>query len=209
MHMYVWYKRVGSKSQPQPSENISSQSLISQYPYLQSHGDQLSRRISVSLNFSINIHSHHHNITSLPYLLISHYQPYLSNYLFLPLAFKEMASPQRFILPLCFIISLSTFSCYHSLHEDPPYHNLGMASGYDSRAYPFNYLSTIEDDEFVEDLIKLENEFSNLKRLSSSVQTISVDDYGAKGDGTDATEVYNTTFFLFICAIFTSIKVCR
>ncbi|KAK4836986.1 hypothetical protein QYF36_001901 [Acer negundo] len=74
----------------------------------------------------------------------------------------------------------------------PPYNNSyldqeGAAYGFDSPAYP-SYLSTIGDHD------KFKLSFEKLGRTSSSsatVTTVSVDDFGAKGDGTsDDTQAF-------------------
>ncbi|XP_059669556.1 polygalacturonase-like [Cornus florida] len=85
------------------------------------------------------------------------------------------------------VILLSSLSCYTTVHGDPP-HN------YD-RAYPL-FFGPIDDGTF-ENSINLEHTNFRLKKvdevrsLRASVKTVSVDDFGAKGDGkTDDTEAF-------------------
>ncbi|KAK9290658.1 hypothetical protein L1049_008831 [Liquidambar formosana] len=99
------------------------------------------------------------------------------------------------LLLLVFILFVSSFSCYSTLQEDPPYRYIHEASGYDSQAYPSYFSMAIEDGEYFENLIKRRTELKMLNKvgsLSTSVNTVNVDDFGAKGDGTDDTEIYGT-----------------
>lgn len=99
---------------------------------------------------------------------------------------------QRLLYPL-FIIIFSIIQCYNCLQEDPLNNYLEESSGYDYQAYP-SYFSAMEDGKF-KDLIKPRSDVLSLKSsekvgsTSTSVKTISVDDYGAKADGTDDTQV--------------------
>ncbi|KAK0595365.1 hypothetical protein LWI29_005938 [Acer saccharum] len=97
---------------------------------------------------------------------------------------------QRHIFPIISVIFISLVSCYICLPDHgPPYNNNyldqeGAAYGFDSPAYP-SYLSTI-DDKF-----KLSFEKLGLTSPDDTVTTVSVDDFGAKGDGTsDDTQAF-------------------
>ncbi|KAK4839940.1 hypothetical protein QYF36_026117 [Acer negundo] len=99
---------------------------------------------------------------------------------------------QRLIFPIISVIFISLVSCYICLpdHGPPNDNNYldqeGAAYGFDSPAYP-SYLSTIEDH----DKFKLSFEKLGLTSFDDTVTTVSVDDFGAKGDGTsDDTQAF-------------------
>ncbi|GLT96043.1 hypothetical protein SLE2022_136920 [Rubroshorea leprosula] len=79
------------------------------------------------------------------------------------------------------------FSCSNTLEEDP-LHNIFIpeVGGYDPSTYP-SYFTSIDNGRF-QDLIKLQLDLQ--AALSSSVITVSVDDFGAKADGTDDTQAF-------------------
>ncbi|XP_052171798.1 polygalacturonase-like [Diospyros lotus] len=75
--------------------------------------------------------------------------------------------PQRYIFACLLVIFLSFLSCYSTCPEDPPQNHHLQASA-SSEAY-----------------------FQNkIRRLLASVKTVSVDDFGAKGDGSDDTQAF-------------------
>ena len=79
------------------------------------------------------------------------------------------------------IVFLLSFPRYYSLP------GISEASGYDTsagRVYPW-YPSTIQGRNFGSKIIS-----SKMGRSLAAVKTFNVNDYGAKGDGSDATEVY-------------------
>ncbi|KAJ4969962.1 hypothetical protein NE237_003061 [Protea cynaroides] len=95
-------------------------------------------------------------------------------------------------------VCYEAFGTQHGiLQEDPLSNYLDEASVYNTRAYP-TYFSTINrEDEFepiLRNLINYQTEISALQQLdqvgspATSVTVVNVDDYGAKGDGTDDTE---------------------
>ncbi|KAH7557278.1 hypothetical protein JRO89_XS11G0100700 [Xanthoceras sorbifolium] len=93
---------------------------------------------------------------------------------------------QRHFVPIISIIFLSLVSCCFCLpDQNPPYNYLDEAYGYDSRAYP-SYFTTINVDGKFKDLIKPRTQFITLKKVSA----VSVDDFGAKGDGTDDSQAF-------------------
>lgn len=110
------------------------------------------------------------------------------------------------------IIMLSFISCYSTLQEDPLRHyNSDQESGYDSQAYP-SYLSTIDDGAF-KNLIQQRSDVLSLRKfdrvgsISSSGKTVNVNDYGAKGDGSDDdTEVLFASLTYSINGRFYSLK---
>ncbi|KAL5744006.1 hypothetical protein ACOSP7_026869 [Xanthoceras sorbifolium] len=93
---------------------------------------------------------------------------------------------QRHFVPIISIIFLSLVSCCFCLpDQNPPYNYLDEAYGHDSRAYP-SYFTTINVDGKFKDLIKPRTQFITLKKVSA----VSVDDFGAKGDGTDDSQAF-------------------
>ena len=98
----------------------------------------------------------------------------------------------------CLIAFLLSFPCYFCSHASPHYNDhLGKASSHSS---PLTFINAIKTRE-------LENwpwrKFGSKVggRSLASLKTINVNDYGAKGDGSDATEVYIihiAVIFLFV-----------
>ena len=95
-------------------------------------------------------------------------------------------SLQRRFVP-CLIVFLLCFPCYFSLQASPPYDYLGEASGYDSQANHLHF-STIQTREI--ENWPWRNFGSKTGKSLASVKMVNVNYYGAKGDGSDATEVY-------------------
>ena len=93
-------------------------------------------------------------------------------------------SLQRRFIPFLIVFLLS-FPCYYGLQGNPPYDYLDDAYGYDSsRAYeswPWRKFGS---------KIMGSKRICKVGRSLASVKTVSVNDYGAKGDGSDATEVW-------------------
>ncbi|KAJ4822872.1 hypothetical protein Tsubulata_046049 [Turnera subulata] len=111
-----------------------------------------------------------------------------------------MAS-QRCLYPYLLIIFLSIIApCYNCLQEDPLNNYIEeISSAYDSQAYPSmsSHLSSSIADGGFQDLIRLKGDVLSLERSShkvggssTSVKTVSVDDFGAKADGTDDTQAF-------------------
>ncbi|KAJ9695794.1 hypothetical protein PVL29_010992 [Vitis rotundifolia] len=95
-------------------------------------------------------------------------------------------SLQRRFVP-CLVVFLLSFPCYFSLQASPPYDYLSEASGYDSQTNHLHF-STIQTRE-------IENwpwrKFgSKTGKSLASVKMVNVKYYGAKGDGSDATEAF-------------------
>jgi hypothetical protein len=86
------------------------------------------------------------------------------------------------------------------LKDDRLRHYYEDQSGYGSQAYP-SYFSTIEDGAF-KHLIKQRTDALSLKKfykvgtISTSGKTVDVNDFGAKGDGTDDGQRYYDTEFV-------------
>lgn len=112
---------------------------------------------------------------------------------------------QRYVFPFFLIIMSFFVSCYsNSIHEEVSVvldHNHLVdeeeAFGYDSQAYP-SYVSILEDNKFG-DLINQTTDdnlppslksFSKLLENKAAATWLNVNDFGAKGDGTDDTEVH-------------------
>ncbi|XP_068323778.1 polygalacturonase [Pyrus communis] len=103
-----------------------------------------------------------------------------------------------------FVVSFSTTSCSgSSFQEVNALHSYvdhvdDRVSGYNSRAYP-SYMDTIEGLKFME-LIRPRTQLSSSRKLntitggiatsSAPAKTISVDDFGAKGNGADDTQAF-------------------
>ncbi|XP_050116524.1 polygalacturonase-like isoform X4 [Malus sylvestris] len=107
---------------------------------------------------------------------------------------------QKNELILFFIITLPSFVlCYSSLHENQLIDKyVDEASEFDSKAYP-SYFNTIDDgSNLFKGLIKESADVLCLKSFdkvdsstSSSAETVSVNDFGAEGDGeTDDTKAF-------------------
>ncbi|XP_052171795.1 polygalacturonase-like isoform X2 [Diospyros lotus] len=80
-------------------------------------------------------------------------------------------APQRYIFACLLVIFLSFLSCYSTSPEDPAQNHHLQASA-SSEAY-----------------------FQNkIRRLLASVKTVSVDDFGAKGDGSDDTQAFKNAW---------------
>ncbi|KAL6337367.1 hypothetical protein AAG906_036681 [Vitis piasezkii] len=93
-------------------------------------------------------------------------------------------SLQRRFIPFLIVFLLS-FPCYYGLQGKPPYDYLDDAYAYDSsRAYeswPWRKFGS---------KIMGSKRIGKVGRSLASVKTVSVNDYGAKGDGSDATEAF-------------------
>ena len=83
-----------------------------------------------------------------------------------------------------------------AVHEDPPHDYHLEEYGYDFKAYP-SYITSIGDNDFGI-FMSHENGIFGLRkvdygvgRVLASSQTINVDGFGAKGDGSDDTKVLN------------------
>ncbi|XAR69456.1 Polygalacturonase [Bertholletia excelsa] len=92
-------------------------------------------------------------------------------------------------------ISLPFISVHTFFHEDPLANYNLEASGYDSDAEPASYFSSSEEGEFEipighETGVSKLKGFNEVRRLLAAVQTVSVDKYGAKGDGNDDTQAF-------------------
>ncbi|KAI7998719.1 hypothetical protein LOK49_LG10G02927 [Camellia lanceoleosa] len=85
---------------------------------------------------------------------------------------------------------------FTSLHVDPHHNNHVQAYGYGFQADPSHISTTIEDKNEFENSINHENgifvvrKFGKEGRVLASAKTVSVDAFGAKGDGSDATEAF-------------------
>ncbi|KAI7998573.1 hypothetical protein LOK49_LG10G02924 [Camellia lanceoleosa] len=85
---------------------------------------------------------------------------------------------------------------FTSLHADPNHNNHVQAYGYGFQADPSHISTTIEDKNEFENSINHENgifvvrKFGKEGRVLASAKTISVEAFGAKGDGSDATEAF-------------------
>ncbi|GMP86888.1 hypothetical protein CsSME_00039501 [Camellia sinensis var. sinensis] len=85
---------------------------------------------------------------------------------------------------------------FTSLHADPHHNNHVQAYGYGFQADPSYISTTIEDKNEFENSINHENgifvvrKFGKEGRVLASAKTVSVDAFGAKGDGSDATEAF-------------------
>lgn len=94
---------------------------------------------------------------------------------------------------------LCYYSCYSNLIEDPhPLYNcINGAPGYDQCAYPI-YYGPMEDQHTKFNIIGYEPSifslegFDQVDSTEASQTEVSVDDFGAKGDGTDDTKVPHT-----------------
>ncbi|OVA20966.1 Glycoside hydrolase [Macleaya cordata] len=105
---------------------------------------------------------------------------------------------QKQLLQL-FMLLVSSFSCYSSLNQDPLSNYLDKTSAYDNSAYP-TYFGTINDEDqdgdfepnfnYEPDESSNFESFSEVGSPSSSIKVVNVNDFGAKGDGTDATEAF-------------------
>lgn len=82
---------------------------------------------------------------------------------------ERMAQQIRYLLPF-FVFMLSFISCYSTLQKDPRFKDVIKQSTHVLRLKRFDRI---------------------LGTISTSGKTINVNDYGAKGDGTDDTEVYS------------------
>ncbi|KAF8398392.1 hypothetical protein HHK36_017319 [Tetracentron sinense] len=110
-----------------------------------------------------------------------------------------MGLQRHLVLPLL-IIFFSSYSCSTSLQEDPFSNYIDdHTSGYDSRAYP-TYFGTIDDEQYAKFASLLEyesDEFFSSKRFdkvgspATSPKMLNVDNFGARGDGTDDTEAFS------------------
>ncbi|XXG48550.1 hypothetical protein AAC387_Pa02g2968 [Persea americana] len=107
-----------------------------------------------------------------------------------------MGLSPRQLLPVS-MLWLCYYSCYSSLIEDPhPLYNcIDSATGYDQCAYPA-YYGPIEDQHTQFSIIGYEPAILSLDRFDqmdspkASQTEVSVDDFGAKGDGTDDTKAF-------------------
>ncbi|XP_059669837.1 polygalacturonase-like [Cornus florida] len=107
-----------------------------------------------------------------------------------------MALQKHLLLPFI-LIFLSSLSCYTTtFHGYPPHNYLQQEFGYDFRAHP-SFFDPIDDDTTFGNSINLQATNFRLKKigevrsLAASVNTVSVDNFGAKGDGrTDDTEAF-------------------
>ncbi|KAJ9695715.1 hypothetical protein PVL29_010942 [Vitis rotundifolia] len=93
-------------------------------------------------------------------------------------------SLQRRFIPFLIVFLLS-FPCYYGLQGNPPYDYLDDAYGHDSsQAYenwPWRKFGS---------KIMGSKRIGKVGRSLASVTTVNVNDYGAKGDGSDATEAF-------------------
>ncbi|WJZ94041.1 hypothetical protein VitviT2T_012934 [Vitis vinifera] len=93
-------------------------------------------------------------------------------------------SLQRRFIPFLIVFLLS-FPCYYGLQGNPPYDYLDDAYGYaSSQAYdkrPWRKFGS---------KIMGSKRIGEVGRSLASVTTVNVNDYGAKGDGSDATEAF-------------------
>ena len=119
--------------------------------------------------------SHHHSNLSLNIVSFRIFS--------LPFTKEETMSLQRRFIPFLIVFLLS-FPCYYCLQGNPPYDYLDDAYGYaSSQAYdkrPWRKFGS---------KIMGSKRIGEVGRSLASVTTVNVNDYGAKGDGSDATEV--------------------
>ncbi|XP_077214007.1 polygalacturonase-like [Tasmannia lanceolata] len=107
---------------------------------------------------------------------------------------------KRHLFPLLMLCCCS-YSCYGNFLEDPLSDYVDEASPYDKSAYP-TYFGTINEDagefgeEFATSIGYGEPQLFSFKRLVhaespySSPIMVNVDDFGAKGDGSDDTQAF-------------------
>ncbi|XAR69457.1 Polygalacturonase [Bertholletia excelsa] len=108
-----------------------------------------------------------------------------------------MASKGILFCFVLFLISIPFISAHDNFHEYPDRKHLLEASGYDFEAYP-SYISTLfKKGEFEKHVFVDEAGMSKLKglgeagRFLAAVRTVSVDSFGAKGDGcSDDTQAF-------------------
>ncbi|KAL3533797.1 hypothetical protein ACH5RR_007318 [Cinchona calisaya] len=97
------------------------------------------------------------------------------------------------IFALIIIIILSLISRSSSIDEEQLDHNYWQEeTGYDFQAYPSNIRSHFDYNSTLLERGAYDDGLSRFSRLQSSIKTISVDSFGARGDGSDDSEIYGT-----------------
>ncbi|GFY98232.1 pectin lyase-like superfamily protein [Actinidia rufa] len=82
-----------------------------------------------------------------------------------------------------------------AVHEDPPHDYHLEEYGYDFKAYP-SYITTIVDNDFGSSMSHENGIFGlrkvdyGMDRVLDASKTVNVDDFGAKGDGSDDTKAF-------------------
>ncbi|XP_037497014.1 polygalacturonase [Jatropha curcas] len=113
------------------------------------------------------------------------------------MALKGIQNPNYPFLAIIFLVSIIIIPCYNCLQQDTLNDYLEEeTSGYDnSEAYP-SYFSSLDDGQSnhyvslrIDNVLNLKI-FDKVGSTSTSVNKISVDDFGAKADGSDDTQAF-------------------